>query len=719
MQIHRGLSAFLVGLALAALGGCTAAGPIVTCGDGTTLSNGQCLPSSIVRCGDGTTLSAEGTCQPNSTLTCGEGTVAKDGACVPASVITCGPGTVLTGTACTPEDLMKRVTVPEASEPNFPATNATFTIPEIGAPAVVLGGFVNKTADGEADLDGFTFTAKRLTRIRIAAKAFGSPTAAFLLQPCKAGVTPCELDGVANFGRFALSTESRDSGRNIVIPYDGTYVLLFSDSSNLSGGLTMGGDSFSYFAEVTQVAQPAPVPLSVGTAYSGDGSLLVGNSIDAEGDDRLYDFTLAPDSPTAPLLGQRALWATGADGKMLFSVNDESDIFGTTPIDTQRVVLPVGTSQVFFDYVFRLGDGPIPYVLTAAKVATTAKTLVPGTPDVQAATLAGDGEELIVVDVAPNSVLTATMSQVGSDIRPRIEFRNDKYEEVEAVHGPSMTRFFGVAEAGRYYVVIKDREFKPTDTALTYTLELSTNPALPVGPVSVGADQSLTAQALDTAGQAFFAVYAGNSGIATVTATPTAAEVDLTAGGLLNDRITVFSSVNTAGAGAAEQLVSPSLSTGDVYLVRVSGTPASTFDLTVHIEEMLSEEEPNNSIGAATPITLKPVGQTIVSAAFSSGGDVDFYGFDLSQPTNVIIETLPGPANEQYDTIIELQDSSGTLLESNDDDGAGNFSRIPVSSQPSKLLAAGSYRVKVKLYGTSPSNPPGSGAYLLGITVVP
>ena len=95
----------------------------------------------------------------------------------------------------------------------------------------------------------------------------------------------------------------------------------------------------------------------------------------------------------------------------------------------------------------------------------------------------------------------------------------------------------------------------------------------------------------------------------------------------------------------------------------------------------------------ATALTL----DTPQDSGISPGTDVDYFTFTLTQETGLFIWTAGA-----LDTVGELQDSSGTVLASNDDIPFSDDD--PLSSAPSnfflwKTLAAGTYRIKVTSYG--------------------
>jgi hypothetical protein len=67
---------------------------VVTCGEGTSLRDGACVPDEDVVCGEGTVFE-EGQCVAveEDSIECGEGTLLKDEICLPALTLACGPGT--------------------------------------------------------------------------------------------------------------------------------------------------------------------------------------------------------------------------------------------------------------------------------------------------------------------------------------------------------------------------------------------------------------------------------------------------------------------------------------------------------------------------------------------------------------------------------------------------------------------------------------------------
>ena len=103
----------------------------------------------------------------------------------------------------------------------------------------------------------------------------------------------------------------------------------------------------------------------------------------------------------------------------------------------------------------------------------------------------------------------------------------------------------------------------------------------------------------------------------------------------------------------------------------------------------------------ATALTL----DTPMTGGISPGTDVDYFTFTLTQQTGLLIWTAG-----DLDTVGELQNSSGTVLASNDDTPFSEDD--PLSSAPLnffvwKTLAAGTYSIKVTSYGGA------TGSYVL------
>ena len=76
---------------------------VVTCAEGTMLSDNTCVPDVV--CGDGTVANDDGMCVSTSTITCGDGTMPVDNMCVPTSTVTgCGDGTMEVDGVCVADD---------------------------------------------------------------------------------------------------------------------------------------------------------------------------------------------------------------------------------------------------------------------------------------------------------------------------------------------------------------------------------------------------------------------------------------------------------------------------------------------------------------------------------------------------------------------------------------------------------------------------------------
>ena len=80
-----------------------------------------------------------------------------------------------------------------------------------------------------------------------------------------------------------------------------------------------------------------------------------------------------------------------------------------------------------------------------------------------------------------------------------------------------------------------------------------------------------------------------------------------------------------------------------------------------------------------------------IRGIINPGTDTDLFEFRLTRETGILIWTVG-----DLDTVGELQNSSGTVIDSDDD---GPFSDAPLSFFMWQTLAAGTYRIKVSSYG--------------------
>ena len=102
-----------------------------------------------------------------------------------------------------------------------------------------------------------------------------------------------------------------------------------------------------------------------------------------------------------------------------------------------------------------------------------------------------------------------------------------------------------------------------------------------------------------------------------------------------------------------------------------------------------------DSASEATSLVL----DTDTEGVIDPGTDVDYFTFRLTRETGIRIWTTG-----DLDTVGELQNSSGTVIDSDDD---GPFSSAPLSFFMWQTLARGTYRIKVSSYGEA------TGSYVL------
>ncbi|MFM2153136.1 MAG: hypothetical protein RL199_1571 [Pseudomonadota bacterium] len=651
-------------LALAAL--LSACRSAVVCGDGTELVGSECRPTSLMACGGGTvasdggclpevvcgadTVVSDGRCVP--TFACGPGTVASSGVCIPASVITCGPGTDEVAGVCQPADLVQRTTVPEGGEPNGLGGRPTrFALPAIGAPPAVLGGIVDRPTTAGADFDGFVFTGRRLQRLHLEAKALGAPAVSFSVHPCKLVGTVCDPDPARPFPRYALRADSRDTERDVVLPFDGEYLVLVSETANVIGEAARGAATFSYTVDVTQLAQPAPQPLTMGFVQTGDSDTYVGHAFTVTADAPLYEVTLAPPSQGFPFPGRRALWASD-NSKLLLDLTDDEAT--NAPMRTVRTVFPPGRHQIFVDDVFRAGSPPR-YALTVTPVP-----VVPGptTTTPQRGDVAFPGEALSFIELNGGELaeLSVDLSGFGAVqiSLPRLELRDESFKLVASANALSLSHFVPVSGGGRYFVTVIDQTWTPTKTQTAFTLRLKTSPVTIVGPVGVAPTTALPTQAVGGDGHAWYAVYAAHDSMLSVSARP-AADVNVSMRVFGPALTSALANLDAGDSGVAETTQAYEVTAGAWLLVSVDGATGSAFTLsaTATATTRLSETEPNNTPTTAMPVDLSS-GKLSIAGSFSDAGDVDCIGFMLTETKYVTAVTGVGTRLGVADTYLRF-----------------------------------------------------------------
>lgn len=98
--------------------------------------------------------------------------------------------------------------------------------------------------------------------------------------------------------------------------------------------------------------------------------------------------------------------------------------------------------------------------------------------------------------------------------------------------------------------------------------------------------------------------------------------------------------------------------------------------------------EPNNSRASATPIAY---GDILTDPLIDPAGDVDFYRFSGAAGDEVVIDIDASSLGSALDSTLELQNSSGTVLASNDDYNGNVDSYLTYT-----LPAAGTFYIRVR-----------------------
>lgn len=130
--------------------------------------------------------------------------------------------------------------------------------------------------------------------------------------------------------------------------------------------------------------------------------------------------------------------------------------------------------------------------------------------------------------------------------------------------------------------------------------------------------------------------------------------------------------------------------------------------------ELFSEQEPNDTAANAQPL-FKNAGK--VTGNLSSGDDVDFYRFTLTETSSLNVEIVLAEVDggscangdSDPDTVLYLFDSQGKILREDDDSGDGNCSKLVLNR-----LAPGDYFLRVNDFSFRSAND----LYQLDVTLL-
>jgi hypothetical protein len=322
----------LLSVAGVACGDDDGGGGDTSCGPGTVLSDGECVPDGSVICETGTTFNEEtGHCDPDISG-CGEGTVLIDGECVP------NDGTI-------------EADLEEMPEPNdgFEAGDGiagVVDLPGVGADGVVVHGCVTPYRDIDAngnpdiDYDMWLVSTSAPALVEVTADGVGGLAAGYFM-------IPGDQDPLINaaWQRFGLNLTGDTSRRQIYLPLPGVYALAMTDSRSLflSDGAA-GSDDTCYYSTIAQVAMPAPTAANMEEGITGTvGNDTLFYSFDAS-QGGLYDILHTVNSEAA--LGSAVGILSGdfvayGEGSSFFGIPIPAEIFVGGQRPTDEVIVAV------------------------------------------------------------------------------------------------------------------------------------------------------------------------------------------------------------------------------------------------------------------------------------------------------------------------------------------------------------------------------------------
>lgn len=481
------------------------------CGAGTRLEDGQCVPTGSGTCGPGTVVNSEGECVPDSMVTCGANTVLENGECVPdPSASPCGDNTISENGVCVPDpesvcgvgtvaldgvcvealEALRQSEPIVGTEPDDPRFNVDnnfiqptpFTLAEEGN-TVVLGGTIEPpTADSDndgvpdvPDLDWFSFSATAGQVLEITAYGDGLPDPLILLIGADEGVNDF-------YARQSQTNQADDPSRKIVIPVDGNYFLLISESNNMFGiDPPTGSPDYNYLISVETLpsisADTLGAGLNVPQTLTGP---FQGETVNAlfltRADDNQNYLTLTvdavDDSVSIPVL---LLF----DGDMGFL--GEVDYAAGDQIPTQ---LPANGLIVVSDWVALFGYPAFDVEITAdlmPSIAVDSPVTGLSTPN--------GGGAFYTASFAANELINISLSNVGSDLEARtllyaVDDTTGQLTLLTSVSGTTTpTRWF-FTENTSALVEVRDRFSETSGTSYNFDITIASSAVSLVAPLT-------------------------------------------------------------------------------------------------------------------------------------------------------------------------------------------------------------------------------------------
>jgi len=342
-----------------------------------------------------------------------------------------------------------------------------------------------------------------------------------------------------------------------------------------------------------------------------------------------------------------------------------------------------------------------------------------GAPTSSEGALSGRADEVYSMDVPANAIVSATLELPSdSQISGRVELRDAAYKLVAGVnvasgaYAATLRTFVPAAGAGRYFLVVSDRNFQTSDTRLGFTLKTSVSPVTVVGPVAARATEGSTGSVAPDA-STWFAVYAGNDEKLEVTVEPDATvEAHAVAWPLtLGRQIGEASSGAPGGAAVLPQLLTQASS---AILVEVTAPQAGQVAVRALGVDAAAffESEPNNSSGQANSLVPDGAGHAEVAGFMPDSTDKDYFVVVVQGAGALAMtaETHAGVWGGKMDTIVEIQDATGSQLARNDDHGGSMLSLVTTP------VAQGVYYLAVSRFSYSAGEYDGTD-YILTVDV--
>ncbi|MCG8417872.1 MAG: hypothetical protein MJE77_08010 [Proteobacteria bacterium] len=504
---HSIVTGLIITGLLGVLADCTSGG--TTCGEGTSLANGQCIPVvDSITCGPGTVL-AGAQCVPDDSVICESGTVLNpDTATCVVDPATCGSDAVLVGNRCRdPADVV--ADVDECGEPNAGPGSCSLNLPATDADTT-LSGCIQPLVDeltglDVPDYDSYLFEIANPTLLEVTVDGHGGLVGGFTVQ---------SLDDQLqrhHWTRIGTTLIGDLAQRQVYLPRAGHYRLTITDSRTLMGpDFAAGSADACYLATIRTIDIPLATEITDEriAGHTGDGLYQYDGLLD--GTAGFYRFTAVTEGTV--LISRATANSQLAHIDIVVLENGEyvaSSASAERPMGEPASISVAGlkrSDQLIFvvEPVHTHTITPLPYHLTFTAPAVVALPTragvavsldVPQTPQINPYRLA-------YFDVGAGDVVGFDLDLDAGATRALVHILDSALQVVSLPCSEECSSYRGFVyflAAGRYYLAVADAQ-----DASGNSLELNVNAYDRMQPEAIAVNTPRSGISLGKAGADFF-----------------------------------------------------------------------------------------------------------------------------------------------------------------------------------------------------------------------